>query len=87
MYNHNNRPMPTQTQTTITKDDLNEALAPLIQNQRDMKNSIARIWWVMSAFLAFLLFVAGLMFFTWGDTKNLQAEVDILQNQHAVQHP
>lgn len=69
--------MTTQNNNTITKQDLNEALAPLIHNQQDIQNSIKHIWWVLSAFLALILFVGGLLFFTWGDVKNLQAEVRI----------
>ena len=71
--------MATQN-NTITKQDLNEALNPLIQNQHDIQNSIKHIWWMLTAFLAFLLFVAGLVFFLWGDTKNLQAEVRVQQD-------
>ena len=45
------------------------------------------IYWLLGASLAFLWFVAGLVFFTWGDAKKLQADVHILQQQHSVQHP
>lgn len=70
----------------ITNAQLLEAIKGMLQEVRGIKKDISIIYWVLGGFLAFMLFVAGLMFFTWGDVKNLQADVDILYNQHAVKH-
>ena len=79
--------MATQTQNTITNAQLLEAIKDMRQEVRGIKKDISIIYWVLGGFLAFMLFVAGLMFFTWGDVKNLQADVYILQDQHAAKHP
>ena len=79
--------MATQTQNTITNAQLLEAIKGMRQEVRGIKKDISIIYWVLGGFLAFMLFVAGLMFFTWGDVKNLQADMNVLQSQHAVNHP
>lgn len=71
--------MATQNNNTITKQELNEALAPIIQKLDKLEHGQSIVYWLLGGFLAFLLFVAGLMFFTWGDVKNLQADVEVQQ--------
>ena len=72
--------MPT-TNNNITKDDLD----PIIQKLDKLEHGQSIIYWLLGGFLAFLLFVAGLMFFTWGDVKNLQADVEVQREYVGVQ--
>lgn len=44
-----------------------------------IKKDISIIYWVLGGFLALILFVGGLLFFTWGDVKTLQVEVQVQQ--------
>ena len=73
--------MPTQN-NTITKQDINQIVNQVNQIGQKLdklEHGQSIIYWLLGGFLAFLLFIAGLMFFTWGDVKNLQADVEVQQ--------
>ena len=74
--------MPTQNNNTK-----NDQILQILQKLEKLEHGQTILYYLLAGFLAFLLFVAGLMFFTWGDAKKLQSDVDVLQTQHATQHP
>ena len=83
--------MPTKN-TTITKQDLAEALAPLVRNQQELKSEMRHnqhimfgalgvlLVFVISAFIAVILVLAGLL----GDVGTLQGLHQSVQSTHAT---
>ena len=72
------------TQNT-TNEQVLEAINEVRHDVLGIKKDISIIYWVLGGFLAFILFVAGLLFFTWGDVKNLQVEVQVQEKLAEIQ--
>ena len=82
--------MTTNNEQTILQalKALTDKVGVLEHNQREHKSDIRNTQNVLLAvMLAIFFFLGGIMWFTRGDVKNLQADVNVLQSQHAVQHP
>ena len=71
--------MATNNNNTITNEQLLQVINELRHDILGIKKDISIIYWVLGGFLALILFVGGLLFFTWGDVKNLQADVEVQQ--------